>query len=413
MSYNTPALFLRCSVVAHVRNGNTRAAFALFGVVAILSAIVDPTLAASPAGFIPLGDLPGGDFYSRASAVSADGSTVVGDSMSATGFDAFKWTEATGIVRLVTFGTNGVTDATSVSGDGKIIVGNTYANLNSYTDSDPFIYSDVAGFSSLSSCGCHGSSSKITVSDDGTTVVGSGANGNAFAFRWTAQTGPVSLGDFPGGNNISQALDVTPDGRVVVGGGNPPGPVQGFRWTEGTGLVSLGSLMYTAYAISADGSAIAGVGFKNGQQGSVRWTEQEGAVWLGNLPVLQGNPEGFADDISADGSVIVGGSGGDFKFQAFRWTAASGMLPVKGILQDLGIDMTGWNLESAAAVSADGTVIVGSGVNPNGNSEGWMAVIPANYVPEPDGLTLLAIASSGALGFRRRKLRTLETRAKA
>jgi probable HAF family extracellular repeat protein len=359
--------------------------------------------------FVPLGDLPGGDSYSYASAVSADGSTVVGNSMSATGFDAFKWTEATGMVRLGSFGTNGVTDATSVSGDGKIIVGNTYANVNSYTDSDPFMYSDGAGFSSLSGCGCHGSRTKVTISDDGTTVVGSESNGNAFAYRWTAQTGPVSLGDSPGGNNISQAMDVTPDGKIVVGSGSPPGAKQGFRWTEGTGLLSLGSLMYSANAVSVDGSAIAGIGFQNSQQGAVRWTEQEGPVWLGNLPALQGNPAGFADDISADGSVIVGGSGGDFKFEAFRWTRDSGMLRVKTILEQLGIDMTGWNLQTARAVSADGSVIVGTGTNPQGNSEGWLAIIPSNYVPEPANSVYIAIGLL-SMYFRHRNWRPFKTR---
>lgn len=391
------------SLAAHVQNGNAGQVFELVAVAAIFFAAVDPIRATSPAQFIPLGDLPGGDFYSSATAVSADGSTVVGSSMSGTGYDAFKWTEATGMVRLGTFGTNGVTGATSVSGNGKIIVGNTYADVNSYVDSDPFIYFDGEGFSSLSGCGCHGSSTRVTISDDGTTVVGTGANGNAYAYRWTAQTGPVSLGDFPGGNDSSYAFDVTPDGRVVVGGGNPPGPLHGFRWTEETGMVSLGGLMYTAYAVSADGSAIAGVGF-NGEQGVVRWTEEEGAVWLGNLPSLQGQPAGFAADISADGSVIVGGSGGDYKFQAFRWTAASGMLPVKAILQDLGADMSGWNLQAVSAVSADGTVFVGAGVNPNGDSEGWMAVIPANYVPEPDGLALISIAMFHLLSLRRTTL---------
>jgi hypothetical protein len=36
----------------------------------------------------------------------------------------------------------------------------------------------------------------------------------------------------------------------------------------------------------------------------------------------------------------------------------------------------GWRLESANAVSADGTVIVGDGVNPLGRREGWIARLP-------------------------------------
>src|SRR5262245_36142821 len=44
------------------------------------------------ADFLPLGDLPGGLFLSRASGVSADGSIVVGESVSTSGFEAFRWT---------------------------------------------------------------------------------------------------------------------------------------------------------------------------------------------------------------------------------------------------------------------------------------------------------------------------------
>ena len=49
-------------------------------------------------GMVGLGDLPGGDFYSTAYGVSADGSVVVGRGRSASGVEAFRWTEATGTI---------------------------------------------------------------------------------------------------------------------------------------------------------------------------------------------------------------------------------------------------------------------------------------------------------------------------
>ena len=52
------------------------------------------------AAFIPLGDLPGGLSLSDARGVSADGSVVVGTSVSASGFEAFRWTQAGGMVGL-------------------------------------------------------------------------------------------------------------------------------------------------------------------------------------------------------------------------------------------------------------------------------------------------------------------------
>jgi hypothetical protein len=42
-----------------------------------------------------------------------------------------------------------------------------------------------------------------------------------------------------------------------------------------------------------------------------------------------------------------------------------------------GVDLTGWSLTEASGVSADGLVIVGSGENPNGGIEAFMAVLDA------------------------------------
>ena len=50
--------------------------------------------------FIPLGDLPGGAFHSEATRVSADGSTVVGWSMTDLGREAFRWTRDEGMTSL-------------------------------------------------------------------------------------------------------------------------------------------------------------------------------------------------------------------------------------------------------------------------------------------------------------------------
>ena len=55
---------------------------------------------ASAAQFIPLGDLPGGNFASSAQGVSADGSVVVGGVDSSSEQEAFRWTTGGGMVGL-------------------------------------------------------------------------------------------------------------------------------------------------------------------------------------------------------------------------------------------------------------------------------------------------------------------------
>ena len=79
-----------------------------------------------------------------------------------------------------------------------------------------------------------------------------------------------------------------------------------------------------------------------------RWTEASGFVTLGSLP---GSDTSVARGVSADGSVVVGGSGSE----PFRWTSASGM--VRLALPE------GAPLNSSAGVSAvsdDGSVIAGT-----------------------------------------------------
>jgi len=66
--------------------------------VTICLSSVSSTWAIPSASFQGLGDLPGGSFFSRANGVSADGAAIVGRGWSSTGFEAFLWTEAGGMI---------------------------------------------------------------------------------------------------------------------------------------------------------------------------------------------------------------------------------------------------------------------------------------------------------------------------
>ena len=71
----------------------------------------------------PLGDLPGGQFDSRATAVSADGSIVFGTTNTASGTQTFRWSVGTGMVSLGTLPGTTFSEPRSVSGDGSVLVG--------------------------------------------------------------------------------------------------------------------------------------------------------------------------------------------------------------------------------------------------------------------------------------------------
>ena len=105
-----------------------------------------------------------------------------------------------------------------------------------------------------------------------------------------------------------------------------------------------------------------------------------------------------ANAFSADGSVI-GGSytlPGGPETAAF-WTAADNyqMHDLASYLMGEGaVGVDGWHLSAITGVSADGTVFSGSGYNPGGQADVWVAVVPA-----PASASLLALG--GLLAARR------------
>ena len=59
---------------------------------------------------------------------------------------------------------------------------------------------------------------------------------------------------------------------------------------------------------------------------------------------------------------------------------------------ELGDELAGWRLLSADDISADGKTIVGNGINPFGEKQGWRVT-----VPEPSALGLMVVAGGGLL----------------
>ena len=99
------------------------------GALVFLGLVLAMAASGEPA-FIPLGDLSGGLYESKAYDVSADGSVVVGRSRSsgiglADGYEAFRWSLDGGMIGLGPPGGQ-FSQATSVSADGSVIVGKAY-----------------------------------------------------------------------------------------------------------------------------------------------------------------------------------------------------------------------------------------------------------------------------------------------
>jgi uncharacterized membrane protein len=404
------------------------------------TAAIGGFLLAMPATAAPffqgLGDLPGGSRESVANGISADGSTVVGSSVS--GFlpgqpdffqrEAFRWTASSGMVGLGDLpGGTFASIARGVSADGSVVVGEGRSAViqgglsQQYTEAFRWTASGgMVGLGNMTAPGGSLGSVARGVSADGSVVVGQGVSvfGGFEAFRWTVSGGMVGLGSLnpPFGRDPfgSGAFAVSPDGGVVVGV-SEPSPASGlivaeaFRWTGTGGMVGLGDMpsgggfTTDARAVSADGSVVVG---RTGSK-AFRWTAAEGVVGLFDLP------PGFVADanaVSADGRVIVG-SFGSSDFDAFIWDADKGMRLLVDVLRDdYGLAVDGFQrLSSATGISADGKVIVGTGLtSSSGRQEAFIANLRSTSdvsapAPVPAPATLALLAPGAMLLFRRRR----------
>lgn len=251
-------------------------------------------------------------------------------------------------------------------------------------NSGGFFWTQSEGMTLLGGGGAFG------LSYDGSVIVGS-------SYRWTNATGRVNL-------PFSSVKGVSADGSVVAGSFVNGGVTYAARWTEATGRVSLGALPATniqsfANEISADGSVIVGgsnTGTANDRV-AFRWTQSGGMVGLGDLP--GGSVNSQATDVSADGSVVVGTSDSGVP-DSFVWTAASGMLNLRDVLAAGGATgFENWTSLHAYGISGDGSTVVGYGRNPNGQDEAFVANIK---VPEPAAVSI-AMFGVGAFAARRRR----------
>src|SRR5262245_29546292 len=251
-------------------------------------------------------------------AVSADGSTVVGSFDHTNTRQPFRWTAGGGVVGLgwLPDGRQ-LSDAKAVSADGSVVVG-----TNDYLDAGPdrqeaFRWTQGGGLVGLGEIRDPNNprvgpvSSAAAVTDDGLTVFGGTWGG---AFRWTPVGGMVFLpSDTPG-----FVRGASGDGSVLAGDIATGVSTQAARWTEATGFVGIGFLgsdtTSTAYAVSKDGSTLVG---NSGSMGccpegtAFAWTAAGGMVALG---------PGQAKAVSGDGSVVVGTSSSG----AFIWDAVHG-----------------------------------------------------------------------------------------
>lgn len=331
-------------------------------------------------------------------AISGDGQYVVGTQESTAantlqyGFRANSSGASAGLGHLPPSGFSGDhTVGYGISGDGSMVVGRS--------NDAAFVWTSPGGIQALPTLPLAGTSWATGISSSGGTISGTvwmGTPTSPRAVRWDGGSAPALL-DLPVGRAYSYAWATSGDGRVVVGDAEGVA----VRWASDGSAQVLGTGV--AYAANLDGSLCVGTSLIGGSYRAVSWDAAGTMSLLGSL-----GSQSRALGISEDGNVVVGSYGGFY--DAFLWTPALGMVDLTTWLIAQGVDLTGWDLERATAVSRDGTAITGWGVY-NGQYASWVV----------SGLNLSPVAVPGSSGigvmlccwdvFRLRRRRRQQSRA--
>ncbi len=175
----------------------------------------------------------GNTTYSRANAVNADGSVIVGWQDQQTGERvAAKWVNGVEeIILTPAGGFNG--EALAVSGDGQSIVGINY----NWGGKEAWLWRPNTGVMPID--GLKGDFTATDVSDEGRVVVGYAQKAfSTRAFIWRPGMGSVYLDNYlkkqrvmvPAGWSLTSASVISADGNIVYGWGfNPDGMIEMFK----------------------------------------------------------------------------------------------------------------------------------------------------------------------------------------
>ena len=356
-----------------------------------------------------LGFLTQTNSSSYAYGISADGSTVVGEGVSPATTIGEACYQRAGVLSGVGVAP-GATSVRSVanacSSTGSFLVGYTRysasaALFRAYrydTAAASWVVLDGAGTVSSANA-CNGAGDILAGYGNGFTVAGVPA-GNRVACKWRiispTQINTNALGVLPG-DSSSTANGTT--GAVTVGESFTSSTARAFVHSQSAMMplptIAGGPNAFGARAISADGSTIVGYATAPGEQSprAVAWKQVAGVWTINDLGRLPGGTGAELEAANADGTVLVGNA---LEFlaldpQAVVWTQSGGLRTLASILTGAGINLTGWDLQYATGISADGTKVVGWGLH-NQQWEGFIATLP------PPGPTPCNAADVAGLG---------------
>lgn len=209
------------------------------------------------------------------------------------------------------------------------------------------------------------------------TVVGTTSNLNdgTKAFIWTQENGMKGLNLLS--SSFNRNLKISKNGLKIIGNklssDGEENNYECFIWDRQNGVNELSNLTedkFLCMDISLDGSVIVGYKFiADGRREAVIWRNKIGIETLGkptnNNNFETNSFESKAMSVSADGTTIAGFMRDKNSQKAFIWNKENGM-------QDIGDLGGGDDFSLARDISADGTTVVGKGVNINNHGEAFV-----------------------------------------
>lgn len=280
--------------------------------------------------------------------VSGEGLTVMGigyyDDGSGNKSKSWKWTEADGISVIEPLPGANISTFNGISDDGSVIVGSSqFPDIGAGVYSHVTRWTQAGGLEDLGNIpgAINNGSYADIVSGDGTALAGH-STWTGFrdrGFYWsTTSGGLVDIGFLEDGNSFAPQF-ITHDGSMIFGGASwhvsTVYEVHACYWTPATGLVDMGMLhagvgdYVSIIDVSPDGKYVVGNGVIdniNWYEEAWIWTKETGMVGIGVLP---GGTESKASYVSDDGNVIFGTAKDNTgTWVQFKWVRGQGMTVV-------------------------------------------------------------------------------------
>ncbi len=379
---------------------------------------------------------------SEVRATNADGSIAIGASGLANppgtenGRVAEQWTAGGGLITLPQIPADGTTgdgfvSASDITATGSWIAYRAWPGWPAVHRTEAVICSgDLSQVITLGRLAPNRNSAANQISDDGSIAFGFAldASANQQAFRWTQSTGMQVLAA-PSGYPGPPAYDNlnTPAGRACSTDGSVSAgflsayddntgdefDVQAYRWTQTSGMQLLGYLpggdRSAALAMSADGSTIFGVSRSTNAPGTGQtnpwdysgelflWTSSNGMTALG-VPAGYDEFSNFGG-MSADGALIAVAVADSSNAKPAGFvviqTGSKQSFESNDLLVSAGLgnDVSGWSNLGPLGISDNGDTLFGSGIDPNGLLQGWIANFPVGYLRNVQTFTASGSAS--------------------